>query len=50
MGKLNPADVLSCRSDYEQEDLVFIVENVEPALVSKSDLITQKFTNKVGFL
>ena len=49
-GKLNPADAPSRRPDYEQEDLVLTVENLDPAGGSKSALIAQKYTSEVAAL
>ncbi len=49
-GKLNPADAPSRRPDYEPEDLVLAMENVDPAGGSKSVLITQKYTSEVAAL
>ena len=43
-------DAPSSRPDYKQEDLVLAVKNVELAKVSKSVLITQKFTSEVASL
>ena len=47
-GKLNPIDTTSRRPDYEPNDLVLAVKNIEPAETSKFAFITQKFTSEVA--